>query len=148
MDKHSATLSFVASRDPEPDQVHDARRARVDVQHTARRPGAALCSEHDRAYHRRLEDEAPGYANLGAEGIGAGGNYDAADGDVGQCNIQTGHSICKISPRRVRWWRRAWRMRRRRRRRRHYTRAAVGAVGAATAVRILRSRSAIVAPTI
>jgi hypothetical protein len=91
MDKHSATLGFVASREIEPDQVHDARRARVDVQHTARRPRSALCPQHDRAYHCRLDDEAPGYANLADEGIGTGGNYDAADGDVGQCNIQTGH---------------------------------------------------------
>ena len=34
--EHMSTHSDVASRDVEPDQLHDARRPRVDVQHTTR----------------------------------------------------------------------------------------------------------------
>ena len=64
--------------------MHDARRARVDVQHTARTRGAALCIKYDRACHRRLDDDTPGDAELGAEVVGAGGKDNAADGGVGE----------------------------------------------------------------
>ena len=80
----------VASRDAESDQLHDARRARVDDQHTALTRGARLCIQHDRACHRRLEDDAPGDAELGAEYVGAGGKDDVADGCVGECTGQAG----------------------------------------------------------
>ena len=110
----------VSSGDVEPYQVHNARRARVDVQHTA----LGLCIQHDRACHRRLEDDAPGDAELGAEGVGAGGEENAVDSSVGECTGQAGAGT-------------------------HLgERAAVGTVGATTAIRILRSGSAIVAPTI
>ncbi len=74
-----------ASRDAEPDQLHDARRARVDVQHTTLTRVARLCVQDDRACRRRLEDDAPGDAELSAEVVGAGGKDDAADGGVGEC---------------------------------------------------------------
>ena len=82
----SAHRVGVASRDAKPVQLHDARRARVDVQHTARTRGAGLCIQHDRACHRRLEDDAPGDAELGAEVVGAGGKDNVADGCVGECS--------------------------------------------------------------
>jgi hypothetical protein len=80
----------VASRDAEPDQLHDARRARVDEKHTARTRGAGLCIQHDRASHRRLEDDAPSDAELGVEEVRAGGKDNVADGCVGECTLQFG----------------------------------------------------------
>ena len=77
-------LPCQASRDVEPDHMHDARRARVDVQHTTRTRSACLCIQHDRACHRRLDYDAPGDAELGAEVVGAGGKDNAADGGVGE----------------------------------------------------------------
>ena len=110
----SSALICVASRDVEPDHLHDARRARVDVQHTARTRGTRLCVQHDRACHRRLEDDAPGDAELGAEVVGAGGKDDAADGGVGECTGQAGGGAHRRGPRRIR--RRRWRRRQARRR--------------------------------
>ncbi len=78
----------VASRDVEPDQLHDAQRARVDRQHTARTRKARLCMQHDRACHRRLEDDAPGDAELGIEEVGARSKDDAANGGVGESTGQ------------------------------------------------------------
>ena len=78
----------VASRDAKPDQLHDSRWARVDVQHTARTRGARLCVQGDRGSRRCLEDDAPGDAELGAEVVGAGGKDNAADGGVGECTGQ------------------------------------------------------------
>ena len=69
----------VASRDVEPDQLHDARRAGVDVQHTARTRGAGLCIQHGRACHRRLEDDAPVDVELGSEYVRAGGEDNATE---------------------------------------------------------------------
>jgi len=80
----------VASRDAEPDQLHDARRARVDPQHTARTRGARLCVQHNRGSHRRLEDDAPGDVELGAEVVGAVGKDNATDSCVGKCTGQAG----------------------------------------------------------
>ena len=80
----------VASRDAEPDQLHDARRARVDEKHTARTRGAGLCIQHDRASHRRLEDDAPSDAELGVEEVRAEGEFNVADGCVGECTLQFG----------------------------------------------------------
>ncbi|KOO53803.1 hypothetical protein Ctob_016589 [Chrysochromulina tobinii] len=74
----------IASRDAEFDQQHDARRAWVDAQHSTITRGARLCIQHDRACRRRLEDDAPGDAELGAEGVGAGGKDDVADVGVGE----------------------------------------------------------------
>ena len=70
----------VASRDVEPDQLHDAGQPRVDVQHTDR----VATIQNDRACHGRLEDDAPGDAELGAEYVGAWGKDNAADGCVGE----------------------------------------------------------------
>ncbi|KOO21418.1 hypothetical protein Ctob_000359, partial [Chrysochromulina tobinii] len=86
----SAHKVDVASRDVEPDQLHDARRTRVDVQHTTWTRGARLCVQDDRGSRRRLEDDAPGDAELGAEVVGAGGKDDAAGGGVGECAGQAG----------------------------------------------------------
>jgi hypothetical protein len=47
-----------------------------------------LCIQHNRACHRRLEDDAPGDAELGAEYVRAGGEDNAADGCVGECTEQ------------------------------------------------------------
>ena len=44
-----------------------------------------MCVEHDRGSLRRLEDDAPGDAELGAEEVGAVGKYDVADGYIGEC---------------------------------------------------------------
>ena len=41
--------------------------------------------QHDRASHRRLEDDAPGDAELGCEVIGAGGQDYVGDSGVGEC---------------------------------------------------------------
>ena len=99
-----------APGDAEPDQLHDARRSRGDVQHTARIWGARLCIQHDRGSHRRLEDDAPGDAELGADGVGAGGEDNAAKGCVGECTGQAGDSAHHHG------WRRRGRGRRRGRR--------------------------------
>jgi len=79
---------YVPPGDVEPDQLHDAQRARVDVQHTAPTRGACLCIQHDRACHLRLDDNAPGDGELGVEEVGAGGKDNAADGCVGECTGQ------------------------------------------------------------
>ena len=97
---------IVASGDVEPDHLHDAQRARVDVQHTARTRGARLCIQHDRACHRRLEDDAPGDAELGAQVVCAGGKDNVADGGVGKCTGQAGngaHRRLQLTP--VAWHR-------------------------------------------
>jgi hypothetical protein len=83
-------VAAVASRDAEPDQLHDARRTRVDVQHTTWTRGARLCVQGDRGSRRRLKNDAPGDAERGAEDVGAGGKDDAADGGVGECTGQVG----------------------------------------------------------
>ena len=84
-----------------------------------------MCVQDDRSSHRRLEDDAPGDAELGGEVVGAGGKDDAADGGVGECTGQA----CAVA---------------------HLRRGpAIHAIGAKAAVcRILRSGSAIVAITI
>ena len=88
-DKDTAARAVcIASGDVEPDQLHDARRAGVDVQHTALARGTGLRIQHDRACHRSLDDDAPGDAELGAEVVGAGGKDNVADGCVGECNVQ------------------------------------------------------------
>ena len=84
-------IRIVPPGDVEPDQLHDSNRARVDVQHTARTRGAGLCIQHDRACHRRLEDDAPRYAELGDEVVGAGGQDNVGDGGVGECAGQAGN---------------------------------------------------------
>ena len=84
----STHIVAVASRDAEPDQLHDARRTRVDVQHTTWTRGARLCVQGDRGSRRRLKDDAPGDAELGVEVVGAGGKDDAADGGIGECTGQ------------------------------------------------------------
>ncbi|KOO24792.1 hypothetical protein Ctob_008507, partial [Chrysochromulina tobinii] len=84
------TPQYVPPGDAEPDQLHDARQARVDVQHATPTRVAPLCIQHDRACHRRLDDDAPGDAELGGEVIGAGSKDDAADGGVGECTGQVG----------------------------------------------------------
>ena len=43
-----------------------------------------LCIEHDRASHRRLEDDAPGDAELGTKYVRAGGKDNIVDGCVGE----------------------------------------------------------------
>ena len=70
--------------DTEPNQLHDAQRARADVQHTALTRGAGLRIQHDRACHRCLEDDAPGDAELGTEYVRAGGKDNMVDGCVGE----------------------------------------------------------------
>ena len=85
-------IRIVPPGDVEPDQLHDSNRARVDVQHTARTRGAGLCIQHDRACHRRLEDDAPSDAELGDEVVGAGGQDNVGDGGVGECTGQAGNS--------------------------------------------------------
>ena len=49
-----------------------------------------MCVQDDRGSRRRLEDDAPGDAELGAEVVGAGGKDDAAGGGVGECAGQAG----------------------------------------------------------
>ena len=49
-----------------------------------------MCVQHDRAWHRRLEDDAPGDAELRAEVVRAGGKDDMADVGVGECTGQAG----------------------------------------------------------
>ena len=49
-----------------------------------------MCVQHDRACRRRLEDDAPGDAERGTEVVGAGGQYNVADGGVGECTGQAG----------------------------------------------------------
>ena len=51
-----------------------------------------MCVQHDRAWHRRLKDDAPGDGKLGAEVVGAGGKDYVADGGVGECTGQAGAS--------------------------------------------------------
>ena len=46
--------------------------------------------QHDRAWYRRLKDDAPSDAELGAEVVGAGGKDNVADGGVGECTGQAG----------------------------------------------------------
>ena len=86
-------IRCVPPGDVEPDQLHDdCHRARVDVQHTAWTRGAGLCIQHDRACHRRLEDDAPSDDELGDEVVGAGGQDNVGDGGVGECTGQAGNS--------------------------------------------------------
>jgi hypothetical protein len=80
----STHIVAVASRDAKPDQLHDARWARVDGQHTARTRIARLCVQGDRGSRRRLKNDAPGDIELGDEVVVAGGKDDAADGGVGE----------------------------------------------------------------
>ncbi len=49
-----------------------------------------MCIQHDRACHRRLEDDAPVDAELGAEVVGAGGKDNVAEDCVGECTGQAG----------------------------------------------------------
>ena len=49
-----------------------------------------MCIQHDRACHRRLEDDAPGDAELGVEYVRAGGKDNAVDACVGECTGQAG----------------------------------------------------------
>ena len=105
-----------ASREAEPDQLHDPERARIDLNSSI---------QHDRGSHRRLENGAPGD---GAQGVGAGGKDDAADGCVGECTGQSGAAAHRPY--------------------RRHSKTAVGAVGAEGAVAPLRSGSTIVAFTI
>ena len=101
--------------DVEPDQLHDAQRARVDVQHAARTRGARICVQHDRAHYGRFEDDPPGDVELGVEYVRAGGKDDAADACVGECTEQAhagahrglqltavaGHKLHGVQPRNV-----------------------------------------------
>jgi hypothetical protein len=85
--------THVASSDVEPDQLHDARPAWVDVQHQALTCVArwsGFCIQPDRASHHRLKDNTPGDAELSGEVVGAGSKDDAADGCVGECTDQVG----------------------------------------------------------
>ncbi len=88
----------VASRDAEPDQLHDAQRARVDVQHTTRIRGARLCVQGDRGSRRRLNDDAPGDAELSAEEVGARSKDHVANGCVGECTGQAGDGAHRRDP--------------------------------------------------
>ena len=63
----------VASRDAEPEQLHDARRTRVDVQHTTLTQRARLCVQDGRACQCSLKDDALGDVELGYEVVGAWG---------------------------------------------------------------------------
>ena len=81
-------IRSVPPGDVEPDQLHDAQRARVDVQHTAPTRGAGLCIQHDRACHGRLEDDAPSDSELGTKYVRAGGKDDVADACVGESTEQ------------------------------------------------------------
>jgi hypothetical protein len=85
-------IRCVPPGDIEPNQLHDAQRARVDVQHTALTRGAGLRIQHDRACHHCLEDDAPSDAELGNEVVGAGGQDNVGDGGVGECTGQAGNS--------------------------------------------------------
>ena len=49
-----------------------------------------MCIQHDRASHRRLEDDAPSDAELGVEEVRAEGEFNVADGCVGECTLQFG----------------------------------------------------------
>ena len=119
--RHAATIisdfSVVASRDVEPVQEYHTRRPGVDVHHLALIRVARLCIQHDRACHRRLEDDAPGDAEHGAQVVGPGGKDDAADGGVGECTGQAGGGAHRRGPRRIRRRRGRWRQARRRGRR-------------------------------
>ena len=64
-----------------------------------------MCIQHDRACHRRLDDEAPGDAELGAKVVRARGKDNAADGCVGECTGQAGNAA-HHGPRRIGRWRR------------------------------------------
>jgi hypothetical protein len=101
--------------DVEPNQLHNAGRPRVDVQHTTRTQTRA---QHNRACHRRLDDDAPGDAELAAEEVGAGSKDHVANGCVGECTGQAGDGAHQRGPHRYRWKRRQRRRTRRRRRRR------------------------------
>ena len=79
-------ILYISPGDVEPNQLNDAQRAWVDGQHTE---GIASI-QHDRACHCRLEDDAPGDTELGAEVGGAGGKDNAAEGGVGECAGQAG----------------------------------------------------------
>jgi hypothetical protein len=74
----------VASRDAEPDQLHDTRRTRVDDQHTTPRLCVQGDLKGDRCSRCRLKDDAPGDAELGVEYVRAGGKDYAADGGIGE----------------------------------------------------------------
>ena len=86
--------------DVEPDDLHDAGRPRVDVQHAER----VATIQHNRACQRRLDDNAPGDAELAAEEVGAGIKDHVADGGVGECTGQVGDGVHRRDSRRQ--WRR------------------------------------------
>ena len=77
-------IRCVPPGDIEPNQLHDAQRARVDVQHTALTRGAGLRIQHDRACHRCLEDDAPSDTQLGTKYVRAGVKDNVVDGCVGE----------------------------------------------------------------
>jgi len=82
--------------DVEPDDYHDARRPRIDVQHTER----IATVQHDRACQCRLDDDAPGDAELAAQEVGAGIKDHVADRCVGECTGQLGDGVHRRDPRR------------------------------------------------
>jgi hypothetical protein len=47
-----------------------------------------LCVQDDRTYHHRLEDDAPGDAELSVEVVSAGGKDNVAGGCVCECTSQ------------------------------------------------------------
>ena len=87
---------ILTSRDVEPDELHDAGRSRVDVQHTER----VATIQHDRACHHRLDDDAPGDAELASEEVGAGSKDHVANGCVGECTGQVGDGAHQRGPQR------------------------------------------------
>ena len=76
--------------------MHDAGRPRVDVQHTER----VATIQQDRACQRRLDDDAPGDAELAVEEVGAGGKDHVANGYVGESTGQVGDGVHRRHPRR------------------------------------------------
>ena len=93
---------WIAPSDVEPDQLHDAGRPRVDVQHTPfgvwRIRIATI--QHNRACQRRLDDDAPGDAELAAEEVRAGSKDHVANSCVGECTGQVGDGVHRRDPRR------------------------------------------------
>ena len=63
------------------------------MQYPALTRRARLCIEHNRACHRRLEDDASADVEKGAEVVGAGGKDNAADGGVGERAGQAGGGV-------------------------------------------------------
>ena len=52
-----------------------------------------MCVQDDCGSFRGLDIDAPGYAELGAVVVGAGGKDNAADGGVGKCTGQAGNGV-------------------------------------------------------